>query len=157
MGFITKYLIWLEFAVFVALIAIACYGSWHIAGNYYKMIAENKQIQTDKAVQEQLTANMQLLAENAALRKTAEENRAKNQLVVNSLAAQLVSLRIHIPDSGCAMSKDGITSQNSDGRTRILSARVDEEFAKLQGRAAELVGRCDQLNLDAIQANGSVN
>ena len=155
MGFIYKYLIWFKLGAIALLVAAACYRTWFVTSNYFQKIIDEKQVKADKAVQDQLTANVQLLAENAALRKSAEEYRAKNQLVVNGLTAQLNSLRIHFPSSSTVCA-DGTSGKDSNGRAGILSEETDTAFAELQRGDNEDFARCDQLNLDAIQANESV-
>jgi len=77
--------------------------------------------------------------------KKGEEQHDEDQAVINNLAADNKRLRVHIPR--CP------TIGDQGGESGLFSARVDEEFGKLQSRAGELFQRCDQLNIDAIRMN----
>lgn len=58
------------------------------------------------------------------------------------------SMRIHFP---CR--EPNTDSGNTDGGTGLLSGRVDQSFARLQGRAGRILERCEKLNADARRAN----
>lgn len=88
------------------------------------------------------------LIEYAKVVKSSGEQHAKDQDTINRLGRELGGVRIHLP--AC----DPVAGAHQDGAAGVFSARVDELFTDLQARAGELVQRCDQLNIDAIQQNG---
>lgn len=138
-----------------ALIGAGAYGSWYVTSNRYEKILAEEHLQQSDAVQNQLIENQKVAAAHAAQIKTAEEQHAKDQLTLNNLRNQLGSVRIHIPIGGCTKPGTGQAGADPDGTAGILSGRVDAAFADLQAGVDRLTARCDQLNIDAIQANSS--
>jgi hypothetical protein len=87
----------------------------------------------------------------------AETQHAKDQLSINALTLQLGGMRIHIPVCGSAAGQGSAPGQSSDGASGVLSSSMDDSFARLQAGAGKLFQRCDQINIDAIQLNESLN
>jgi len=85
----------------------------------------------------------------------AQDIHDHDQATVNHLAADLRSLQLHIPTL-CNLPARGVTTADSDQASRLLSERVDASFARLQGRAGDLFGEADQLNIDAARLNRSL-
>ena len=149
------YLFWAKIGAILGLAAAAAYGSWYITSDHYeKVIAENK-VAADAKIQEQLIANQKLRDEKLKLINDSETQHEQDQLVVNNLSTQLAGMRIHIPTRGCTVPRGNKGGSDTGGGSGVLSARVDESFARLQARANELVLRCDQLNNDARRANAA--
>lgn len=138
-----------------ALVGAGAYGSWRVTSNSYEKILADEHLQQAAVVQNQLIEKQKIAAAHAAQITTAETQHAKDQLTLNDLRDQLVSVRIHIPIGGCTVSGVSQAGTNPDGTTGLLSARVDAAFADLQAGVGRLTARCDQLNIDAIQANSS--
>jgi hypothetical protein len=78
---------------------------------------------------------------------------AKDQIAINNLRDDAGRVHVEFPSSLCGASNTG---EGSDGKSRVLSVRVDEEFGKFQGRVSEIIQRCDQLNIDAIALNAKL-
>lgn len=150
-------LTYLKIGLAIGLAALIAFGTWYATSDHYEKLIAQKQILVGKAVQAQLQANQDLLAANAALRSKAEENHAKDQLVVNDLTARLDGVRVHIPTCRGAMPTADATSKNPDGGCGLLSDRVDAAFERLQEGVGVLILRCAQLNIDAIQSNNAVS
>lgn len=155
MKFFTKYLTGIKIAAALALLAAACYGTWYVTSDHYQKVIDDNQIAADKAVQKQLTENQKLLAENLSLRTSAEEDRAKNQLITNSFAAKLGSVQFHY--AGCQRAlKAGASAQDTDGSAGVADQRINTDLADAKRQIDAIGERCAQLNNDAIEANNSV-
>jgi hypothetical protein len=139
----------------VALIGAGAYGSWYVTRDHYEKILADEHLQQAAAVQNQLIENQKLAAAHAAQITTTETQHAKDQLTLNALRDQLDRVRIHIPIGGCATPGAGQAGADPDRTTGLLSERVDAAFADLQAGVGRLTARCDQLNIDARQANAS--
>lgn len=82
--------------------------------------------------------------------KEAAERHDEDQLTINNLARDLDKrMRVHIPV--CPTSPQG----NQNGGSGAFPEKVDRAFGQLQSGVDEIVRRCDQLNVDAIEANNS--
>ncbi|HEY6021540.1 MAG TPA: hypothetical protein VIY48_17065 [Candidatus Paceibacterota bacterium] len=146
---------YVKMAIAGSLFLLGALSSWYFTSDHYqKVIAEN-QVAVDKAYQKQLEENQKLAAENAALRKSAEEEHASNQLVINDLSHQLSRVHIHIPNCS-QVPGTSVPGQGEDGKTWILSGKADAAFEELQRGDDEDFARCDQLNIDAIRLNASL-
>jgi hypothetical protein len=158
MNWISANIFWFKLAG-VAIVIAAIFGSGvYVTKNHYEAVIAQNQVEHDKAVQIQKDANLKLLADISALRTEKETEHAINQQVVNDLTqrnAALSRVRIHIPSSGAGCS--GSTSgQSADGRSRLLSEKIDAALAEVQSNDGADSARCDQLNIDTIRLNGEV-
>lgn len=127
---------WLRLAG-VAVVALALYGLyWAIDDRGYQ-----------RGKNDERAAQLEAAKKLIERFNQAEVQHDQDQATIARLAADAQRVRVHIPT--CPAS-----SADTDGSARVLSNGVDEEFGRLQTRVGELVERCDQLNIDAIRANG---
>lgn len=126
-----------------------------LTGEHYKQRIAEIQLETAKAVSNELTLMQSQLEQEIKQRKQAEVNHDKAQITIAGLHDQLDKLQIN-GICGNTLPESGISSTSPDGTSGLLSARVDEEFARLQKRTSELINRCDQLNIDAVRLNSSL-
>lgn len=129
----------------VAAVALALYGAyWSIdRAGYDRGVSE--------VAASYKVAELKAAKKHAERIKTAQEKHDADQKTIARLAADARRLRVNFP-----VCPDSASGEGADGRSGILSARVDELFAELQSRTGSLVERCDQLNADAIRLNGSL-
>jgi len=144
----------IKLALAAGLIAAASYASWYVTSDHYQKQIAEIQLGMSTAVQTQLLADQQALADEAAKRTKAEENHAKDQLFINSLRNNIERLQLNKICSS-ALQQSRATSEDPDRATGIFSAEAEAAFAELQRGIDEDLQRCDQLNIDAIQFNGS--
>lgn len=156
MEFFTKYLTGIKIAAALALLAAACYGTWYVTSDHYQKVIDDNQIAADKAVKAQLLDNQNLQAELLSLRKSAEEDRAKNQLLTNTYAAKLGSVQFHYAGCQRALSQAGTATQDPDGSAGVADQRINTDLANAKRQFDAIVNRCAALNNDAIEANNSV-
>jgi len=149
-AWVDAHLLWFKVAGVLAILAAIGYGLWalHHAGveagrNQVQVAWDKDKIERDEAYQRQLTAALQK-------RQNAEAQHDKDQRTITNLRHQLDGV-LHLPT--CPAAASG--AAHPDGEAGVLSNRVDEGFVRLQERARELFFRCDQLNIDAIRANGA--
>ena len=134
----------------MAFAALLGLGLWYLYHGGYEAGAD--------AVRKDWYAERSKMAEeqNAALTayadklKQAQEQHDEDQATIDDLHDAAVRVRIHLP----ACPGNGAPGQNPDGAAGLLPNRVDQLFAEFQARVGGLVRRCDQLNIDAIRANG---
>lgn len=131
----------------VAIAGLLIFCTWYFTSDHYQKRIAEIQLETAEAVQTELL-------EEASKRKTAEENHAKDQLVINRLHDDAQRVQIHIP-CGSPLPTRNETSPNPDRGSGLLSERVDAAFARLQAGIGQLIQRCDQLNIDARMFNAS--
>lgn len=74
-----------------------------------------------------------------------EEQHGKDQTTINTLRSKLDGMQ-HIPVTTCKAYRSGTSG--------VFLKQLDEAFGHLQEGVKLLVGRCDQLNIDAISING---
>jgi len=148
---------WQFLAKFILILAIACLGGfagWWVTSDYYQAELNALKVANSNAVNAELLRQQKLAADRAEQTRIAEEQHAKDQLVINRLGSELGRVRVHLPAIGCgALPGAGQGATDSNGTSRIFSERVDESFARLQSGVGQLVQRCDQLNIDTIQMN----
>lgn len=158
MNWIKANIFWFKLAG-VAIIIAAIFGAGvYVTKDHYEAIIAKNQVERDKAVQAQKDANLKLLADISALRSEKETEHATNQLTVNNLTQRVAALsrvRIHIPSSGTGCSS-GTAGQSADGRSRLLSEKIDAALAEVQRDDGADSARCDQLNIDTIRLDGEV-
>lgn len=130
-------IIWIIRFASVVAICLAIYGSYSFVENkgYNRAMAEIEAIENAK------------LKEHIEKLKQAGEQHEKDQATINRLAGESSRVRVKFPV--CKSSSE----ENTDGGSGLLSERMEQGFAELQGKAGELMLRCDQLNIDAIEAN----
>lgn len=121
----------------VTAILLAVYGSYSYV--------ENKGYNRAKAEMEAVD-NLKLKDHIEKLKQAGEQHE-KDQSTINRLSVESSRLRVKFPV--CNSSSE----ENTDGGTRILSDRMEQGFAELQGKVGEMMLRCDQLNIDAIESN----
>lgn len=129
----------------LAIIALTTFATWFATSDHYQKQIAEMQLETARAVQAELLEEQQK-------RKTAEENYAKNEDAVSALRSAAGRVSVHLP-SCSALPEEDSTREDRDTRSGILSARVDEAFARLQAGAGDLFLQCDQLNIRAIKHN----
>lgn len=142
-----------KIAAAVAAILLVLGGVWYVYHLGYKAGSNEVQVQWDadkiKRDEAQVAA---LIAYADRIRQGVEEH-AKQQVIINGLTADAGRVHIHLP---ACPGNTAPAGQNPDGSAGLLSDRVDQGFARLQERVGRLFARCDQLNIDAIQANGTL-
>lgn len=106
---------------------------------------------SDKVRAQWYAERQQLTAGYAAKLKQAEEQHDNDQALIDRLHDDAGRVRVHLPACPAAAA----TAGNPDLPAGAFSARVDDDFARLQQRAGELFRDCDQLNIDARRANGT--
>ena len=77
--------------------------------------------------------------------KNKEEQHDKDQTTINTLRTKLDGMQ-HIPVTTCEAYRSGTSG--------VFLKQLDEAFGHLQEGVKLLVGKCDQLNIDAISING---
>ena len=140
------YLTYLKFAAGAILAASLVYLGWSLAANHYERI----QADEHAAAAKQYAA---LVAKSDQLKHDAENQHGQDQTAVNDLHNQLGRMREHIPTCNTVPTTSG---PSTNGTARPLPDRVDEAFGRLQERAVELMGRCDQLNIDTRAMNAAL-
>lgn len=121
----------------VSSVLIALYGAYrYVEGKGY-----------EKATQEQKDEQRKGLLAYAERITQAGEQHEKDQDTINHLASESSRMRIKFP-----VCKSPV-EENPNGGSWSLPNRVEQDFADLQAKAGELMLRCDQLNIDAIEAN----
>jgi hypothetical protein len=157
LGAASPYLLWIKLAGLALMVASTSYLTHRIDVDHYEGIIAKANLERQQAV---TTALEQQAAEVAARNKTirdAGERHAQDQIAINSLTADVGRLqRIHIPTGRPPACRDDATGKNSDRETRLFSDKVDKYFADFQAETGRLIQRCDQLNIDAIQMNNSI-
>ena len=135
--------------VVILVAALALYGAyWYVDAQGFARGKKEVQGELLKQKDEVIKAYITRL-------NIVEENYAKDKVQLDSTTAALAkfsSVQIHIPVPDCGSAK--ASPDNGDAGAGLLSAGVDEEFARLQGRASALFKTCDELNLSARKANG---
>lgn len=129
--------LYVKLGLVVGLVAALWFGYEHV-----------KQIGYKQCETELQAKNLELALAYAERITKAEEQRDKNQVIIDRLASQRV--QVHFPVCPNA------TDQNSDGTAGVLSQRVEQSFTNLQTRGRVLFERCEALNADAIKLNDSV-
>jgi hypothetical protein len=135
----------LQYKILILFILFAAnsVATWYFAADHYGNKAAQLQIKQDKQ-------SAALVAEKDANILKGAIQHELDQATITFLAAESGKLQVHIPAVSCDNTKG---SANKDGTSRLLSARVDEEFAVFQTKVTAIIQRADQLNIDAIQAN----
>jgi hypothetical protein len=145
---------YLKMIILLVSCAASAFGTWYITSDHYQKVIAQHQVELDKAVDAERGKNVKELADSAAKFKLAEEQHAKDQLLINQRDAYIDGVRIHIPTSCGAVPSPAKSGANTDGSADVFSRRVDEAFRHLQeGVEQRIVIRCAQLNIDAIQSN----
>lgn len=128
--------LYVKLGLVAALVAAIWFGYDHI-----------KQIGYKQCETELQAKNLELALAYAERIKKAEEQRDKNQAIIDRLASQRVQVHFPVcPNTG---------SQDSNGTAGVLSQRVEQSFADLQTRGRVLFERCEALNADAIKVNAT--
>jgi hypothetical protein len=128
------------------LILLAGFGLWYLHRDGYEEGKTEVQAKWNADKLKQAEAQEQALIAYANQLKLAEEQHDHDQAVIDRLHDDARRVRIHfIP--ACA-------GAGQDGAAGILPARMDQLFAGFQERVGGIIARCDQLNIDAIRANG---
>lgn len=151
LGLLNPYLRWIKFGGALAILAAIGYGLWSLYHAGYKAGADDIQARWDADKIHEAGAQRAALLAYAAKINQAQEQHDHDQAIIDHLADTARRLRVHLP-TACESARGGA---NQNGAARLLSSRVDKSFARLQGRTAALFKRCDQLNIDAIRANGA--
>lgn len=137
-------------ALLIGLAAGSIPAWWLTADHYTGKIAKNE-VEHQKRIIDQQEESRQGLLAYANRIATAGGEREKNAITVRNLSRELERLRINFPV--CPVPAATGTGADIDGGAGLLSDAVDALFARLQGRAGELIERCDTLNIDAIRRN----
>lgn len=151
MRFLQPYLLWIKVAGALAILAAAGYGLWSLYHAGYRSGVNEIQIKWDADKIRTADAQRAALLAYGKKLKQAQEQHDNDQATIDDLADTARRLRIHLPTCG----DHAAGGQNPNGTAGLLPDRVDQGFAALQSRATALFERCDQLNIDAIRANGS--
>jgi hypothetical protein len=144
----------LKLALAAGLIATTSFATWYATSDHYQKQIAEIQLGMSTAVQTQLLADQQALVDEVVKRKTAEENHAKDQLIVNSLRNNIERLQLNKICSS-ALQESRAASEDPDRATGLLSAAAEAAFTELQRGIDEDLARCDQLNIDARKINAS--
>lgn len=142
---------WIVLLVGLALGAAPAW--WLTADHYQGVIAKEHEAQQNLVIEQQ-EENLKGFIAYANRLVNAEVNREKNDIVVRNLRNELGRVRVEFPV--CPMPGTTEAKEGGDEAARLLSARVDELFERLQKRAGGLVEEADELNLDAIRHNEQV-
>lgn len=149
---------WRFLAKFIAILVVAgagAFGGWWVTSDYYQAKINALKAANSDAVNAQLQRQQKLMADRAEQIRLAGEQHALDQLTITRLGNQLAGVRVHVPVSCGPVPGTSQASTDSNGTGGILSERVDAAFTELQAGVGQLVQRCDQLNIDAIQVNAS--
>jgi len=143
-----------KFIVILVVAGSAAFGAWYVTSDHYEAIIARHALDDATTVNAELRRVQKSLDDRIETIRLAEEQHATDQITITRLGNQLAGVRIHIPSVSCDP-VPGIsqTAAHSNGAGGILSERVDAAFAQLQSGVGQLVQRCDQLNIDAIQVN----
>jgi hypothetical protein len=137
------YMLYIKLAAAAALLAATSYGTYKVTSNHYIVIAQQKQIDVDKA-------SAKLIAEKDAKIKQGDEQYAKDQATINFLASESGSVQVHIPTPSCRNTQ---SSPDTSAASGVFSAAVDAAFKRLQDGISKIIQQCDQLNIDARKSN----
>lgn len=142
----------IKIAVHTAIIALAIFITWYATSDHYKVRINQIQLQIAEATNTELQARADALAEQLEKNRKGAIQHEKERRINDDLRQQLERLRI-TQICGPAMQGTAETGTGGNSGAGILSARVDEEFARLQSRAGQLFERCDKLNIDVRRVN----
>ena len=115
-----------------------------VFGLLYAAYAYGKHVE-HLEMEEKATAGLLAYAERIVLSGVQND---KDQLTINNLSADVKRLRIKIP----AVCHEATTHTGGAGRT--LSDDMENALAEFTDQVGQLILRCDQLNIDAVRANG---
>lgn len=142
----------------IVAVLVACFFAGYIVRGKFDDTARLKEQAAAQAAQNKLVQDWAANMAAATTRMTtAETQHDKDQAAIDNLRADAGRVRIHIPvcqPAGTAT--DAKTSADTDGRAGTLSSRVDAAFAGFQAGVAELIYRCDRLNIDARRLNAAI-
>jgi len=132
------------------LVVLVGFGLWYLYHSGYE--AGKNEVQTEWYAEREHIAEQQkaALIAYADKLKQAEEQHDQDQVTIDDLHDAADRVRIHLP----ACPGNAVSGANSGGAAGLLPNRVDQLFAEFQTRVDGLIRRCDQLNIDAIRANG---
>lgn len=142
-----------KFIVIGTLAAIISFGTWYVTSDHYEAVIARHAASDAAAVQTELLRQQKLAAKRAEQTRIAEEQHAKDQLVINRLGTQLAGVQVHLPKCGSAVSGAGQAGTGSNGSSGVATARADEYLAETQREIQAIGQRCAQLNIDAIESN----
>lgn len=145
------YLLYLKIGAALAILAAVGYGLLALYHAGYHAGANQVHVQWDADKIRAAEAQKAALLAYATQLNQAQEQHDHDQATIDTLAGDARRLRIHLPTCGNAAA----AGQNPDGSTGAFPAGVDQLFADFQERVGGIIRRCDQLNIDAIRANGS--
>ena len=137
-------MIYARLIVCVAILLAAAYCGYSLAANKYEReIAEitltQESAQKDIAVAYAEKLNVETVKHD------------ENLQLINSLSRDIKRLRIK-PKSNCAAT----TPNSTDGGSGLFPETTDRDFEEVDYELAELIMRCDKLNVDAIRLNGLI-
>jgi hypothetical protein len=122
-------------------------GLWYLHHDGYEEGKTEVQAAWEANKLKQAEAQKAALVVYAQKLQLSEEQHDQDQAVINQLHDDAQRVRIHFMPA-CA-------GAGKNGKAGVLSGTVDTLFAGFQERVGGIIARCDQLNIDAIRANGS--
>ena len=144
---------YMKLALAAGVIALSCYGTWYATSDHYEKLAAQVEVENGKEVAAQQATVILLMAADAAQRTEARVQHAKDQLVLNALAARNNSMHVSFAGSCGGVQAGSKEGSDTGGGGGVLHESVDSLFADLQRRTDAIILRCDQLNNDAIERN----
>lgn len=144
----------LKLAIDAALVALIIFSTWYFTSDHYQKKIVEIQLGMAEAVQTQLLANQQKLADYQKVVQQAEVEHEKQNDINSTLTEQLKRLRVN---KICSSSLPGSTEASLDqnGRAGLFSEKENRAFEQLQQGDNADFARCDKLNIDARLFNAS--
>lgn len=146
---------WMKWAAIAALVVASSTATGMGVADHYQGKIAKEHLAMQKAATDELQRQAKEVADANKKIQAAAEQHSLDQLYVNHLTDLTHELRIHVPSSS-ATCRDAKTGKDSGGEAGILSGKVDAALDKFKSGMDGLIQRCDQLNIDAIQANEAV-
>jgi len=146
-----------KFILIFATACLGCFSGWWVTSDHYLAEINALKVANSNTVNSELLRQQKLAQDRAELTRLAEEQHAKDQLVINRLGNELSRMRVHLPSVDCnSVSGTGQGITDSNRTSGAFYQRVDAAFAELQSGVGQLIQRCDQLNVEAIAANAKL-
>lgn len=124
-------------------------GLWYLYHSGYNAGRNEVQVKWDADKIKRDEAQKEALLAYANRINQAEVQHDKDQAVIDKLHDDASGVRIHLPTCPDP-------SKDQNGKTGVLSGRVDQVFADFTARTGRLIQECDQLNVDAIRLNSNL-
>jgi len=143
-----------KFVLILATAGLGGFAGWYVTSDHYLAEINALKVANSNAVNAELMRQQKLAGIRAEKSRLAEEQHAKDQLVISRLGNELGRVRVHLSAIGCgALPGAGQGATDSNGTGRMAAARADEYLEQARRAIQDIGQRCAQLNIDAIASN----